>query len=185
MFATVIAFFVEMERWEILSEVLAEDLGKAPDGQVLRYGELCRSVNSLEDRNRRLGLRRRSLHWDLLKARHTGESALAELVPMNILQATDLFLYLREPFTGLMVFPLGWRPWSGFFQQDAPEFLDRSERRAYAERVKGALGLKTLDDYRSRVDLANQQFQKFFNDEWNRGSNLGGRLKSSAIGSRD
>lgn len=185
MFATFISFFVEMERWEILSEFLAEDLGRQPTGQVLRYGELCRSVDSLDDRNRRLGLRRLSLHWDLLDSRHTGESALAELVPMSILQATDLFLYLREPFSTSLGTPLGWRPWSCFSQRDVPDFLDRSQRRAYAEKVKGALGLKTLDDYRSRVDEANRRFLEYYKDEWDRGSSLGGRLNSSTIGSRD
>ncbi len=144
-------------RWELVGELCREtvtvpDAGRrSPAETPVTYIYASEYVKLLDHRNERLKLRRSSLHADILKERHeVGE--LAELCPWRRFQDADVFLYLRSTLTTDQ-FSLreAWRPWSAALLSGCPGYLLEAVQPEKAERLREALWLRTIAEFRSRL----------------------------------
>lgn len=155
LFVTLFASLIRESRWELIAELLDEDLyvRNAAGGRpgMLKFEEVSDYVALLTHRNQRLGLRKISLHADILNQRHT-EGPLAEIVPMHEFTEADYFLFLRAHLAPLQPGPgIGWRPWSTLYLRDPPSYLVAATRRATAERIAHSVGLESVELLRERL----------------------------------
>ncbi|MHC4474589.1 MAG: hypothetical protein ACYTEL_03015 [Planctomycetota bacterium] len=150
LFITFASFLIQEERWELLSSVLEEQLylQNRPWGGpgLVSFTYISKHVGLLGHRNKRLELKRMSVHADTLKARHS-EGDLAEFVPMQAFMEADYFLFLRSVLTpdkpewGDM-----WKPWSTIYMgSNAPAFLGQATQKSYAERLLRPLGVPNIE----------------------------------------
>jgi hypothetical protein len=138
LFVTFISFLIREERWELIADLLEEDLyARATDfgsRRAVPFHYLAQSVPFLYERKQRLRLNRISLHLDLLAERHR-QGDLSTLVPIDQFVEADYFLYLRaqlqEPSHETPV----WAAWSVRCMTQPPRYLQEACRTKYAQRL--------------------------------------------------
>lgn len=108
---------------------------------MVSFSYISQPVELLEHRKQRLGLRKKSVHADILNERHT-QGFLAEIVPMQQFMNADFFLFLR---------PERWHPWSWIYLEDVPRFLLEAQRAKYAEHLLRPLGIDNISNLRKRI----------------------------------
>ena len=151
LFVSFLSFLVRERRWDIITEILSEDLDVRNSDQDRRsrprhFDYLSVYPILLEHRNDRLKLSRLSLHADILNRRHT-EGDLAKVVPMREFMEADYFLYLRgfqEEHT-YSEFST-WRPLSGLYLRMVPSFIQEAVRTKNAEKLLGPMKLKNIEE---------------------------------------
>lgn len=123
---------------------------------MVPFSELCDHLQSLEHRNNRLNLRRRSLHAYLLEQR-----AKSSGLPFQQIMQADLVLFVRDC---LDVLHTGrWQRWwpvtllyAG--RQYGPfEIFARSQSIGYFENVKQVFDIESKDDLTALVEAAKEQ----------------------------
>ena len=144
-------------RWEIVADLCRETVlipnagRRVPAETPVTYLYASEYLKLLDRRNERLKLNRLTLHADILKERHeAGE--LGEISPWRRFQDADVLLYLRSalPMNESSLWDV-WRPWSAVLLGGCPGYLLEAVQREKAERLKNALGLRTLAEFRSRL----------------------------------
>ena len=141
LFLYAVASFIRHERFESAAFLMTNDYyvltgSRSGPDQMVSFVEFRSPIRSLEDRNRRLQLRRLSLRADILRERckHVG-------IEFRHLMQADFVLFLRSRLekTGRM---MGWWPETLLFSHQGPfEVFARSRSKAYFDRVKVLLGI--------------------------------------------
>jgi hypothetical protein len=170
--AIFVACLVRNERWQLAAEVLNEPLAIDTNQgrQTRNFTALSRHVALLDQRNQRLGLRRVSLHGDILKERH--EAPPLNAVPFYDFVEADWFLYLRSEIQGdSTATSVGgdlWRPWSCVYAEShgTPNFILRMERRVKAEQMVTAFNVPDLATFQGRYAERCGNLKKMFRDPW-------------------
>lgn len=133
------AFLLQEERWELISDLLDEDLYARTKGLSTRstvpFHEISTHVRLLYARNDRLQLHRLSLHFDLLNQRHS-QGDLATRIPLEQFAETDFFLFLQAEFRKTTPSEeIVWMPWSVLGMQQPPRYLQEAVRMKYAQQL--------------------------------------------------
>lgn len=155
LFVTFFSFLIRENRWEIITELLEEDIylenpyGTSKPGLV-EFTYVSKQVQLLKFRNQNQNLGRISLHADLLNERHT-EGVIAELVPMQQFMDADYFLFLRTQITMTNQSFDGWIPWSTLYLEQPPKYLIEASRAKYAQQLLHPLGAKNIVNLRAQV----------------------------------
>jgi hypothetical protein len=154
---TLFAALIAEQRWQMVTDLCRATVA-IPNASTRYSSETQVSclyaseyVKLLDHRNQRLRLNRVSLHADILKERHEG-GELGELSPWRQFQDADVFLYLRSALAlkNFSLFDV-WRPWSAALLAGTPGFLLEATYRDKAEELLEPLGVKNLDELRSRL----------------------------------
>lgn len=155
LFVIFFAFLIQEERWELIANLLDEDLyarGQqfSPLGSV-SFHCISTYVRLLDYRNNRLKLSRLSLHFDLLNERHT-QGDLAKLVPMEQFAEADFFLFLRTELQETSSSErISWIPWSVLGMRHPPRYLQEAARIKYAQQLLHPLGVEDILILRTRL----------------------------------
>lgn len=145
LFTSFLSLLILENRWEIISNILEEGIivrntyRGSPD--TVSFDYMAGTVQLFEYRNRRLDLRRKSVHADILNERHT-EDDISNIVPMQQLMGADLFLYLRSS---------RWAPWSILYMTSPPRYLLEASHKKYAEQLLKPLGVETIEEFREQM----------------------------------
>jgi hypothetical protein len=155
LFVMFMAAMMREERWEFIADALRERIflrnaeGQKPDIVTFKY--ISDFIYSLDHRNRRLDLRRLSLHSDILKDRHT-DGELAKSATHDSFMDADYLLSLRAIADAKGDYMLYWRPWSvAHMPGMGPRFLIEAKGERFARRLAGVLGVKSIDEVRQSV----------------------------------
>jgi hypothetical protein len=168
--AILFSFLVRDDWWEILSDLLDEDIHvpvtMSGSQNYVSFGYVSQKVALLDSRNRRQGSNRISIHADILKQRHT-ETELAQLVPMEQFVEADYLLFLcaqsrREEPRRLK----RWLAWSTLYMDEIPRFLQAASRVKYAERLLRPLGVGDIQTVRNRVADHKDDLHRLFPGIW-------------------
>ncbi|HVB73109.1 MAG TPA: hypothetical protein VNE38_06085 [Ktedonobacteraceae bacterium] len=191
LFVSFFCFFVQMDRWETIANLLDEEFHAstvdfAPPELVPFYA-LSAPVSLLYTRHQRLKLPGKSLHANLLNERHS-EGELADIVPVEQFMEADFFLFLCAQFPIVEPRPLpAWMPWSTAHMSpyQPPRFLQKAIRFGYAKQLMRPLGVEDVSTLRTGL----QKCSSVHNDFWSRGSMIPwfgplDRLNFNAIGSK-
>lgn len=141
-----IAVFISEERYDFINDFLSTpyyvpsraDYGKDP---TVSYDAFWQHPETLERRNNRLKLNRRSLHADILKTRNSGSGFHFS----SIMQA-DFVLYMRRIFSSSEGYQI-WYPVTLIYSGEYPsafEIFARSKSQKYWEKVKPLLSLSDM-----------------------------------------
>ncbi len=159
---SLVSSLMREERWESIAEVLGEGVfvrnaeGHKPNIVMFEY--FSEYLYSLEQRNAQLGLRRISLHSDVLKDRHT-EGDLAKLAPHESFMEADYLLSMRAIADAKGQRELYWRPWSVVHMPGiGPRFLIEAKRKSFAKRLIPALGVRGGIDELRQLVIENRQY---------------------------
>jgi hypothetical protein len=143
LFVILISFLIREGRWELITRVLDQGyyISSPHRGpETVSFERISDYVETLEDRNKRLELKRISVHADVLNERHT-KGQLAERCPMDLFIAADFFLFLRAGFE--------WRPWSSLYlYEHMPRFILEAVRKKYAEQLLQPLKVNNIESLR-------------------------------------
>lgn len=170
-FVTFIAFLLREERWNLIDSVLntnyyVDNQAHRASGGIFSYAAFSDGVRLLYMRNERLGLRRLSLHADILHERHTS-GELAERVPEAVFMAADFLLFLRSEIgKARNEERIGWRPWSTLYLNRPPRFISSSKQIARATLVAQALGTPDLLQVRRVMADRSPKLEKLFGGSW-------------------
>lgn len=164
-FLMFVAALIREQRWSLLGKLLAEDLiaksGRGTGTNAWNFHRIVDQVKTLEERNARLKLNRKSLQADLLKQRHE-EGELAKFVPFSEFREADFFLLLRSEVQILSGSHGYWHPPTDVYFEDAgaPRYLLEAQSRTYAARLAPAFGLDSAEALREAVVAAKPELLK-------------------------
>ncbi|MHB8599177.1 MAG: hypothetical protein ACYDER_20485 [Ktedonobacteraceae bacterium] len=155
LFVTLFAFLLQEERWELIANLLDENLyariiefsppTSAPSQRISTY------IRLLDSRNNRLKLQRLSLHFDLLSERHT-KGDISKIVPLAQFVDADYFLFLRAELQNTSASrSISWIPWSVLGMQQTPFYLQEAIRIKYAQHLLQSFGVEDLPTLRTRL----------------------------------
>ena len=154
LFVTFFSFLLREERWELMADLLDEDLyARKSDFEqpgLVSFSHLSELLDSLDKlRKYRLKLNRLSPRSDLLNERHTNGD-LAKIVPMEQFAEADYFLFVRVQIQPVKApqWP-EWLPWSSLYLRQIPGFLQRAKRAKYAQQLLLPLGVEDISTLRS------------------------------------
>ncbi|MGH6671213.1 MAG: TIR domain-containing protein [Xanthobacteraceae bacterium] len=155
LFLYTIALLIKAERFGAVSGLVNAGyyLGEAAEDRRQPIEDFCifrHHLRSLEHRNQRLKLRRLSLHADMPEKR-SHSSGLA----FRFLMQSDFLLYLRSCVTAAASQTQLWWPetlvYAAFRHRGPFEIFARAQSATYFERIRGMLGVKSIDDLREVV----------------------------------
>jgi hypothetical protein len=166
LFVVLFATLIREERWDLIDELLAQEIYVETDRRSgpLGFERVSTYVRLLDDyRKKRLQLRRVSVRADILNERHT-EGPLAQVVPMRLFTDADLLLFLRSVLTQERVDHWhAWRPWSAIYAEwKLPQYLAEAVSRRSAERLTRPLGVTSVEELKDRLPRAAQLLQQMF-----------------------
>lgn len=171
LFVTFFTHLVREECWDIVSDLLDRGIFVAnpSDGRprALPFTTISQYVELFDVRNRRLNLRRISLHADLVNQRHSA-GRIGDTAPMGDFVAADLFLNLRAAAAaGPSSHGFDWRPWSLLYLRHAPRFVYNATLRQEAEKLLRPLRLSDIDALRALLAQRLPQQSTFYGrDGW-------------------
>lgn len=155
LFVSFCACLIQEERWELLADLLSEDLyARGRDFgrmETVSFTELSEPIRLLVHRKERLQSNRMSLHADLLYERHT-KGELGAVLPLEPFVEADYFLYLRaqlQPEKASQV--IAWLPWSTLNLHQPPRYLLEAVSSRYAQRLLPALSVADIPTLRQRL----------------------------------
>jgi hypothetical protein len=154
LFVIFIAPFYREGKFDILAEILAEQLKVGPNGEHRqtvkeRWQELYGYSLMLADESKKN--QRKSVHADLLKQRHT-DGSLAKEVPFSEFKEVDFLLYLHGAGDSAPdEYHSYWYPPSVLYADwNVPEFVNESKNRPYALKICRILGI-SLEEFQRRL----------------------------------
>ena len=156
LFVDLFSLLIKEDRWETIADLLDNDLhvrnaGMRREGTV-SFDYASEHVRLLDDRNKRLDLRRGSLHADILKTRYE-EDDISRLVSFEDFMEADYFLFLRGIISETDTSGwLRWRPWSSLYMsRKPPKYLLQAGSVKNAERLLRPIGAKNVDSLRQAL----------------------------------
>jgi hypothetical protein len=166
LFVMAFAALIREERWQLVKELLEEGIyvrnAEGHRADLVHFEYVSEYLRLLEHRNHRLGLRRVSLHSDLLKDRHT-EGELAEVAPHEFFMEAEYFLAMRSMRDGDEEQWEAWRAWSVLHMPGrGPRFLIEAKSKKAALRLCEALGLSGVEQLRERITSTRRYLSRLF-----------------------
>lgn len=149
MFLGFIASILKLQNWDILFEILGSELfvDKSRYGGYKPFTRINAYIRSLDQyRNRRLNLDRYSVASDLLKDRFE-KGQLNDLLSFKEIMEADYFLFMRTVCHDDESLYLTWRPAVCIYLNNPPNFIVRSEKKQYLQKVANAAGFVNPDDF--------------------------------------
>ena len=169
LFVTFFSFLVREERWEMVADLLDENIYVTNNRQhyagTVSFTHVSDYVELLVFRNQRLNTNRTSIHADILKERHT-QGELGILVPIEQFIDADYFLFLRAELEkeGTERVLMSWRAWSTLYMKhQPPKFLAEATRIKYAQRLLRPLGVENIQMLRERLTERAKKLEGLFN----------------------
>ena len=159
LFTNFIACLIVERRWELIADILEKNIYMQDRYQgpvAAPYTHIAADVLSLQYRNERLKLNRRSLQADLLNEFHT-KGKLASIVSMDSFTEADFFLFVRSN---------KWLPHSLLYLPQAPRFLVEATSKSMATRLLEPLGLESTEEFRSVVAERFEILRRFYGPVW-------------------
>jgi hypothetical protein len=178
LFVTFFSFLVREQRWELIADLLEEDIpvenSNVARAGVASFDSISEYIKLLQYRNDRLNLRRISLHADLLHQRHT-QGALGKVVPIEQFLDADYFLFLRAQIQTMEPSQwIEWKPWSALYLRGrVPRYLAEAVRAKSAQRLLRPIGVESVEVLRSRFAERAPELRRLFNDVFGRFDPLG------------
>jgi len=165
LFTVFFSYLIRDERWQLIADLLSEGIyvpnAQSGSPEAVSYAYASTFLKSLRIRNKRLGLRRISLHSEMLNSRHS-EGSLAEISPKDEFVGADYFLFLRSILRNVDGRQPEWIPWSTLYMQGAPRFLVESHSSKYASGVMIALATDDIETLREGVQQSRTSLRRFF-----------------------
>ena len=168
MFVSFIAALIKYDNWEIIGDVLSNDIFiEQKESKYIPYIKLNKFISSLDViRNSRLHLERASVMADLLKERFTNGD-LSQLISHNKFLEADYFLFMRsicneENTEDLLYSHSLWCPRSCIYLNWAPSYIVRAESKKYLEKLIKAVSLEKCEDFINIFKRNNPIFKKCF-----------------------
>jgi len=163
-FLYAIGISIKHERFEFSNELLStpyfvpsrSDYG---NGAATSFSAFRDYVDSIEHRNKRLGLRRLSLRADILKERNKSSG-----VDFNILMQADFILFIRATRESER-----WWPETLLYSSHSYgpfEIWARSISRNYFDRAKILISINTLNDLTELIDSFKEDRQRLPRWDW-------------------
>lgn len=156
MLVTMVAFYLQEQRWDILKEVIEEPIPvrylRSENGPGNVYWHYASDhLPLLLDESPKQ--KRLSIHSDILKARHS-EGGLSSIVPMDEFSAADFFLFLLSEMPPREYGEHGvwdWRPWSALFMEQTPMFIKNAVRKQYAQHLVIIFNVPSIEELKKRL----------------------------------
>ncbi|MFZ7132626.1 MAG: SIR2 family protein [Eubacteriales bacterium] len=168
MFVSFIAALIKYNNWEIIGDVLSNDIFiEQKESKYISYIRLNAFISSLDlHRNNRLHLRRVSVMSDLLKERFDN-SDLSELIPHNKFMEADYFLFMRsicnkKNLEDVSYRPSIWCPRSCVYLKWAPSYIVKAESEKYLKILIKAVGLEKSIEFIEKLKKNNSEFDNCF-----------------------
>lgn len=163
LFVTFFSFLIRESRWELITELLEEDIyvenAYGRNSELVPFTYVSHSVELLNPNRQGSYIGRISPHADLLNERHT-KGEMGKLVPMQQFMEADYFLFLRAEVSQ----GWGWGAWSTLYLEQAPRFLIEASSAKYAQLLLRPLGVKNIADFRQLLTQSTHKIkQKFGN----------------------
>jgi len=170
MFVSFIAALIKYDNWEIIGNILADDLfvEKRYRSGYVSFTRLSCYLQSLNDyRNQRLDLRRASVMGDLLKERFT-QSELADLITHKEFLEADYLLFMRtvcheDNIESLLKV---WFPQSCIWLDRPPSYIVKAESKRFLDKMIKATGFKKSEEFIEIFKKNHFAFTKFFRKTW-------------------
>jgi hypothetical protein len=153
MMVTLLSPLVRDERWNIIAEMLSNDIavlnGRGGQAGTVSFEYASSPVRTLIRAKEVLGLGRASVQHDLLHERHT-RTELSNVVPIREFMDADYFLFLRS-----VIAPshtpqyAAWSAWSCLTMRQPPQFLLNATRVKAAEALLQPLGVADIPSLRA------------------------------------
>ncbi len=161
MFVSFIATLIRHDNWEIIGDILIDDLFvEARGGRYFPFVDINDYLRSLDETRNKMA--------DLLKERFN-ESALSELIEHREFLEADYFLFMRtvcheEDSQGSYS---TWCPRSCVVWLDKPpRYLIKSESKRFLEKIVKATGFEMSEDFVERLKEKHSLFSKYFPRVW-------------------
>jgi hypothetical protein len=168
MFISFIAALIKYDNWEIIGDVLSNDIFiEQKESKYISYIQLNGFISSLDvSRNSRLHLERASIMADLLKERFTN-SDLSQLISHNKFLEADYFLFVRSICSGrdtedLLYGHTLWLPRSCIYLSWPPSYVVKAESKNFLKKLVKAMGLEKCEDFIENFKKNNSIFKKCF-----------------------
>ena len=167
LFVSLIALLLKEERLDIIAELLEENVAVANahvgrEGAAVSFTYVSQYVRLLDERNKRLDLRRISVHADIIDNVHSDKN-VGRYVSTEEFVGADYLLFLRSVIQDeIEPNRLEWRPWSGIYLDRPPQFLLKAIRIRYAEKLLRPLGLTSINLLRERLRERSALLQRMY-----------------------
>lgn len=170
MFVSFIALLIRNNHWEVLGDILTDDLfvEKKSNSKYVSFVRISSYVASLDEiRNKRLNLNRISVMADIFKDRFT-KSELPELITHKEFLEADYFLFMRTVCHEDNLEYLGsvWCPRSCVWLDGPPTYIVKSESKRFLERLVKATGFETSKEFVEKFKSSHSVFTRYFRSGW-------------------
>ncbi len=163
MFVAFISTLIKYERWELLGDILADDLlvERERDSRWLPFADISQLIRSIDYiRDSRLKLRRVSGVGDILKE-HFGQGELSRLVEHREFMEADYFLYTRTACHETSVMNM-WRPQSCLWLRNVPGYIVKAESKRFLDNIIEATGVETKEDFIEGLARGDSSYRDIF-----------------------
>lgn len=165
MFVSFIAALIKYDNWDIIGQLLSEDLflDKKSSGGYKSFDRISKPLPSLDQiRNQRLRLNKTSVTADLIKERYDG-AQLGQLITHRDFLEADYFLFLKslcdkDKFESKNV----WYPLSCVYLSHIPNYVRKMESRGFLEKFSHIMGVDNGETLVQRICERHMVFEKFF-----------------------
>ena len=169
MFISFIAALIKYDNWEIIGDVLSNDIFiEQKESKYISYIQLNTFISSLDvSRNSRLHLERISVMADLLKERFTNGN-LSQLISHNKFLEADYFLFMRsicdreKTEDPLIYRPSIWRPRSCVYLKWLPSYIVKAESKKYLGKLIKAVRPEKREDFIEEFKNNNYRYEECF-----------------------
>lgn len=144
LFLYAVAGYLKHERYDSLASLLRPDyfFEKNDEGRMVPFSIIRQYMKSLENRNKRLSLRRYSLRADLLVQRVKG-TGIAE---KQLIQA-DFILFIRGSLNVLRYGAMRWYPETLLYSDSRTlEVFARAQSKVYFDKIKCLFDIESKED---------------------------------------
>ena len=166
MFVSLIASLLRNNRWDMLGNILAEDLfvDKKRSGGYVSFGRVNAYVGSLDElRNKRLEKNRVSIMGDMIKDRFTN-SELSQLLSHKEFLEADYFLFMRTACHAENIQHLYgvWCPRACVLLDHVPSYIVKAESKRFMATMLPATGFSDEASFKENLIIKNRAFDRFF-----------------------
>lgn len=171
MFVSLIASLIRNNRWDMLGNILAEDLfveKKHDDSNYVSFERVSAYVGSLDElRNRRLKKNRISLMGDIIKERFTN-SELSQLLSHKEFLEADYFLFMRTVchIEDVQYLRGVWCPRACVWLERAPSYIIKAESKRFLAAMLPATGFSDEANFKENLINKHGAFTKYFSSGW-------------------
>lgn len=170
MFVSLIASLLRNNRWDMLGNILAEDLfvEKVHNGGYVSFERVSAYVGSLDGlRNSRLKKNRISIMGDIIKERFTN-SELSQLLSHKELLEAGYFLFMRtvchiddaQHLYGV------WCPRACVWLERAPSYIIKAESKRFLATMLPATGFSDEASFKENLINKHGAFTRYFSSGW-------------------